>query len=52
MTAMMMPGGPVADAVFAELRPRIDEAASPTVTRPGWARSSSATTTRAPATSA
>src|SRR3954467_1214575 len=25
MTAMMMPGGPVADAVFADLEPRIDK---------------------------
>ena len=31
----MMPGGPVADAVFADLAPRIDDAASPTGHTPG-----------------
>ena len=51
MTARMMPGGPVAEAVFAELQGRIEKL----IDRPharASARCSSAATRLAPATSA
>jgi hypothetical protein len=51
MAATMMPGAPVADAVFAELEPRVEKLIANGHT-PGSARSWSATTVRVSATSA